>query len=129
MAPVFLTLDEVVAIHRDQIERYGGAEGVHDWGLLHSALAVPAASFAGEFLHANLFEMAAAYLFHLVRNHPFIDGNKRVGAVAAYIFLALNDLQLVADQVELAELVISVADGKTSKAAVAKFLASHTGLL
>ena len=126
MEPVFLTLDEVVAIHRDQIARYGGAEGVRDWGLLQSAVAMPAATFGGRFLHSDLCEMAAAYLFHIVQNHPFIDGNKRVGAVAAYVFLALNDVRLTADQDAYADLVLSVARGETPKSAIAEFLQANT---
>ena len=126
MDPTFLTLDEVVAIHRDQIERYGGSLGVRDWGLLQSAVAMPAATFGGQFLHTDLYEMAAAYLFHIAQNHPFIDGNKRVGAVAADVFLALNEVRLVASEVEYAELVISVARGETSKSAAAEFFRAHT---
>jgi len=119
--PSFLSLAEVVAIHSDQIERYGGAPGVRDWGLLKSAVAMPAATFDGTYLHADLTSMAAAYLFHLVQNHAFVDGNKRVGAVAAAVFLALNDGNLVADEDEYAELVISVARGETSKSDIAEF--------
>ncbi len=126
MEPLFLTLDEVVAIHGDQIKRYGGSSGVRDWGLLRSAIATPAATFGGKYLHGDLWEMAAAYLFHLVQNHPFIDGNKRVGAVAADVFLALNHLCLVASQDDYAELVLSVASGKTSKSAIAEFVRANT---
>ena len=125
LEPAFLTLGEVVAIHRDQIERYGGSLGVRDWGLLKSAVAMPAATFGGQFLHSDLCEMASAYLFHLVQNHPFIDGNKRVGAVAADVFLAINDLQLMAAEDEFADLVLSVARGETSKSAAAEFLRTH----
>jgi death on curing protein len=123
--PQFLTLDEVIAIHRDQIERYGGSLGVRDWGLLKSAIAMPAATFGGQYLHSDLCEMAAAYLFHIVQNHPFIDGNKRVGAVAADVFLTLNDLRLIFGQDEFADFVLSVACGETSKSAAAEFLRSH----
>ena len=76
MSPIFLGLDEVIEIHRDQIERYGGHPGVRDMGLLQSAIAMPQASHGGKYLHADLFEMAAAYLFHIVQNHPFVDANK-----------------------------------------------------
>jgi death-on-curing protein len=117
-----LTLGEVVAIHQDQIRRYGGAAGVCDWGLLKSAVAMPAAMFGGQFLHGELTEMAAAYLFHLVSNHPFIDGNKPVGAAAADVFLALNGWELTANQNAYADLVISVAAGKTGKSEVAEFI-------
>ncbi len=90
MPPTFLTLGEVLEIHRDQIGRYGGAAGIRDLGLLQSALSQPRATFGGEFLHGDLAEMAAAYLFHLVCDHPFVDGNKRVGLVSAIVFLRLN---------------------------------------
>jgi death on curing protein len=122
----FLSLGELVAIHRDQIERYGGSLGVRDWGLLQSANAMPAATFGGQFLHTDLCEMAAAYLFHIVQNHPFIDGNIRVGAVAADVFLTLNGQQLVAPQDEYAELVLSVARGESSKSAAAEFFRANT---
>jgi len=126
VAPTFLTLDEVLAIRRDQITRYGGSEGVRDWGLLESAIAVPAAGFGGRFLHGDLCEMAAAYLFHIVQNHTFVDGNKRVGAVAAYVFLSLNDVRLTVGDDAYGELVLSVAQGRTSKSAIAEFLRVNT---
>jgi len=126
VALTFLTMDEVVAIHRDQLARYGGSQGVRDWGLLQSAIAMPAAAFGGRFVHTDLCEMAAAYLFHIVQNHPFIDGNKRVGAVAGYIFLALNHMRLIADPDRYAELVLSVARGETPKSSVADFLRANT---
>ena len=90
--PLFLTLAEVVEIHSDQLKRYGGQAGVRDFGLLESALARPEASFAGEWLHKNLHEMAAAYAYHLCQSYPFIDGNKRTGLACALVFLELNDL-------------------------------------
>ena len=126
MQPIFLTLDEIIDIHRDQIARYGGSEGIRDFGMLQSAVAMPAAGIVGQFLHADLCEMAAAYLFHIVQNHPFIDGNKRVGAVAAYVFLALNDVRLTADQTTYADLVLSAACGKTPKSTVAEFFRANT---
>ena len=126
MHPTFLTLDEIIDIHRDQIARYGGAEGIRDFGMLQSAVAMPAAGFSGQFIPADPCEMAAAYLFHIVQNHPFIDGNKRVGAVAAYVFLAMNNLHLTADSSTYAELVFSVACGKTPKSAVADFFRANT---
>jgi death on curing protein len=124
--PTFLTLDEVIVIQRDQIEHYGGSLGVRDWGLLKSAAAMPAATFGGQFLHADLCEMAAAYLFHLVQNHPFIDGNKRVGAVAADVFLLLNGMTLAAGEDEFAEMVLAVARGEFSKSAVAEFIRANS---
>jgi len=102
LRPAFLTLDEVLALHADQLERYGGAGGVRDLGLLESALAAPRATFGGQHLHATVPEMAAAYHFHLAQSHPFVDGNERVALAAAVAFLGLNDLWLEADPDELA---------------------------
>ena len=85
MMPMFLDLDRVLRIHQSLIDAYGGAAGIRDVGLLHSAIAMPQASFGGAFLHKDLFEMAAAYLYHIVQNHPFFDGNKRTGAADAII--------------------------------------------
>jgi death on curing protein len=124
--PVFLTLDEVIEIHRDQIARYGGGEGICDLGLLNSPLAMPTATFGGQFIHAHLHEMAAAYLFHLVQNHPFIDGNKRVGAVAANVFLFLNDIHFAPQEDEYTELVLGVASGEIKKPAITEFLRTNS---
>ncbi|HEU4383352.1 MAG TPA: type II toxin-antitoxin system death-on-curing family toxin [Anaeromyxobacteraceae bacterium] len=123
--PAFLTLDEVLALHADQIQRYGGSAGVRDLGLLESAIAAPRATFGGGLLHATLPEMAAAYLFHLVRNHPFVDGNKRAGLAAAIAFLGLNDLWLDVDEDELVDRVLGVAEGRIGKAEVAVLLQKH----
>lgn len=90
MEPVFLSLDEILEIHEEQIERYGGSTGLRDAAGLESAVATPQATFGGEFLHTSISAMAAAYLFHLCQNHPFIDGNKLVGANAAITFLRMN---------------------------------------
>jgi len=124
-APIFLTLDEELALHADQIERYGGGLGVRDIGLLESAIGMPQVMFGGSYLHASLAEMAAAYLFHVVRNHPFLDGNKRVGLMAALVFLGLNGLELEAGEDELTELVLGVASGTVSKAPATVFIESH----
>lgn len=122
----FLGLDEILEIHRDQIERYGGSAGIRDMGLLQSAVATPAAGFGGDYLHQDIFEMAAAYLFHITQNHPFVDGNKRTGTVAAVVFLEMNGVELNADEDELEALVRSVAMGKADKAAAAAFLKNNS---
>ena len=123
--PEYLTLDEVLAIHADQIERYGGALGIRDLAALESALAMPRAGFAGELLHPTLFEQAAAYLFHLARNHPFVDGNKRVALATALVFLGLNEIDIDASEEDVVELVLGVVTGAISKAALAEFLRAH----
>jgi death-on-curing protein len=119
--PVFLDLDRVMRTHRSLTEVYGGTGGVRDVGLLHSAIAMPQTAFGGQFLHSDLFEMAAAYLYHIVQNHPFIDGNKRTGAATAIIFLAMNDLKIEADEDGLVELTLAVACGNTGKKEIAEF--------
>lgn len=126
MSPIFLGLDEVIEIHRNQIERYGGRAGLRDIGLLQSAIAMPQASHGGEYLHADLFEMAAAYLFHIVQNHPFVDGNKRVGTVAALVFLALSGVEVGVSNDTLFQTVLAIAQGKLGKAAIAEFLRRHS---
>ena len=118
----FLSLAEVLAIHKDQITRYGGASGIRDIDLLKSALGMPPATYGGEFLHTDIFEMAAGYLFHLVKNHPFVDGNKRVGAVAALVFLDLNGFDFHASEDEFAEMVLAAARGEINKSQVAVFI-------
>jgi len=121
MPPVFLALAEAVAIHADQIRRYGGEPGIRDLGLLQSAVAMPQASVGDQYLHRNVFEMAAAHLFHIMRDHPFVDGNKRTGAVAAVVFLRINDIQLEAEEGGLERLVRGVAKGKADKEEIAEF--------
>ena len=115
MEPVFLSLDEVLEIHDQQIERYGGSHGLRDAAGLESAVATPQATFGGEFLHTSIPAMAAAYLFHLCQNHAFVDGNKRVGANAAITFLLMNQWEPIFGEEELVDLVLSVASGTLSK--------------
>jgi death-on-curing protein len=86
LEPRFLTLDEVLEMHEQQIDMYGGSHGLRDAGALESAIAVPRSTFGGECLHPTIWMMAGAYLYHLVQNHAFIDGNKRIGANAAITF-------------------------------------------
>ena len=93
--------------------------------MLESALAQPQTIFGGVFLHSDLFEMAAAYFFHIIQNHPFIDGNKRVGAVTAIVFLEINNKAVIMANDELESQVLSVAQGLTDKTASAKFFREH----
>ena len=115
MDPLFLALDEILEIHEQQIDQYGGSHGIRDVAGLESAIATPQATFGGKFLHPSIPAMAAAYLFHLCQNHPFIDGNKRVGANAAITFLLVNDWIPPFDEEELVELVLAVASGRMVK--------------
>lgn len=124
---VFLTLAEVVEIHTDQIMRYGGVDGLRDVNLLSSAIAMPYSSFSsfsGTFLHATLFDMAAAYVFHISQNHPFIDGNKRTALASALVFLELNGITISDPSGKLYNAMISLALGKLEKTNLAKLLNS-----
>jgi len=116
MEPVFLSLDEVLEIHEQQIDRYGGTQGLRDAAGLESAVATPQATFGGEFLHTSIPAMAAAYLFHISQNHPFLDGNKRAGANAAITFLLMNGWEPDFGEEELVDMVLSVASGLLAKA-------------
>ena len=126
MSPLFLGLEEVLEIHHNQITRYGGTEGIRDLGLLQSALSMPQAGAGNQYFHADLFEMAAAYLFHIVRNHPFVDGNKRTGVTAALVFLEMNGIEIRASDEALVKTVLAVAEGKLQKGALAEFFRRHT---
>jgi death-on-curing protein len=126
MEPVFLTLDDVVEIHEEQIERYGGSHGIRDTGALESAVATPQGTFGGEYLHGSIHMMAAAYLFHITQNHPFIDGNKRAGANAAITFLLMNNLEPLFSEDALVDLVLGVAQGVIGKDRIARFFEECT---
>ena len=123
--PTFLDLEHIMRLHLSLIEHYGGLDGVRDMGLLHSAIGMPQAAYGGEYLHGDIFEMAAAYLYHIVQNHPFLDGNKRTGSAAGIVFLAMNDIQIDNDEEGLVEITLSVASGQTGKAEIAEFFRSH----
>ena len=116
MEPVFLTLEDILQIHAEQIDIYGGTHGIRDLNGLESAVATPQATFGGEYLHSTIPAMAAAYLFHICQNHPFLDGNKRAGSDAAISFLFVNDLRLAMTQPDLIDLVLGVASGVIDKA-------------
>ena len=118
-AIVFLTPEVVLALHARQLERYGGGAGLRDRGLLDSAVAQPQASFGGVSAHEGLFAMAAEYLFHIVSNHAFVDGNKRVGLLAAQVFLHLNGIVLLGESEAFYALTMGVAEGQLDKRAVA----------
>jgi death-on-curing protein len=120
--PLFLTLAEAIEIHADQIRRYGGQVGLRDLALLEAALAQPEASFAGEWLHRDHYEMAAAYAYHLCRNHPFTDGNKRTALAAALVFLELNGITILDPRGRLKSAMIRIAAGKMSKEDFAKLV-------
>ncbi len=118
----FLTLEDVLEIHTDQIKQYGGRMGLRDRNLLLSAIAQPPSMFNGLYLHKSLHDKAAAYLFHICQNHPFIDGNKRVALVSMLVFLDLNGESIDHIEEDLENLTLKVAGGKMRKEGIAKFL-------
>ena len=123
--PLFLTVEQVIEIHRRGIEQHGGTYELRDRGLLESAVATPAARFGGQYLHEGLAGMAAAYLYHLCKNRAFVDGNKRVSIAAAEVFIELNAFHLAAPDEELESLTLGIADGTISKREATGFFKSH----
>jgi death-on-curing protein len=119
MKPHFLTMSEVLTILQDQIRRYGGKYGVRDITLLSSAIAMPESTFGGKYLHKDIYEQAAAYVFHICQNHPFLDGNKRTAIVSALIFLEINGISIDDPNEELYGIMMKVANGKIGKQEIA----------
>jgi len=121
---IFLTLSEVVDIHADQIARYGGSGGIRDMNLLSSAVAMPLASFSGGYIHNDIFEMAAAYAFHICQNHPFVDCNKRTALASALVFLDMNGKNIIDKTGRLYDAMMSIATGQLGKSEFANILRS-----
>lgn len=111
-ATLFLTVENVIIIHDDQIERYGGSHGIAKLDQLESAIMRPQSSFGGEDLHTDLFDKTAAIMHSLVLNHPFVDGNKRTATVTSVVFLELNGYQLLVGNDELIEMALNVVNKK-----------------
>jgi len=123
--PEFVPKADVLAIHQRQIERFGGLDGIRDEGLLDSALAQPQATFFGELLHPNICTQAAAYLYHLAKNHPFLDGNKRTAFATTIAFLRMNGYELSMSEEAAYNMVIQVAQGQISKEELTSLVEQH----
>jgi len=108
---VHLTVDDVRLIHTRALARFGGLDGIREAALLESAVAAPKAGFGGQSVYVDLPEVAAAYLFYICRNHPFLDGNKRTGLSACLLFLHLNGIDTPADGPGWEALTVDVASG------------------
>jgi death on curing protein len=115
----YLTVGQVLVLHDQQVQRYGGATGLRDSGALESAVARPAAIFGGEDLYQDIADKATALMHSLALNHPFVDGNKRIAAFAAIVFVESNDHEFLATPDELVETTIAVAEGKMAVEALA----------
>lgn len=122
---LFPRKEEVLAIHRQLLERFGGPPGLRDEGALDSALL--AAANRQHYEGADLGTCAATYAFHLTRNHPFIDGNKRIGAAVAEIFIQLNGARLNASDDEIVALFLVIAAGSVSREEVEQLFARWIG--
>lgn len=123
--PTFLTVEQVKTVHQRMTAEFGGATFLRDPGLLESAVMLPAARFDGNLLHDGIAAMAAAYLFHICRNHPFADGNKRTALASAEIFLLLNGHELDASNDAMEALTWGVAEGSTTKEETVAFFQHH----
>lgn len=117
----YLKVDQVIAFHDVLIKNFGGLSGLRDKNLLHSALEAPKASFNDKDMYLSIYEKAAAYLYHLVRNHPFNDGNKRTAYVAVLVFFKANRTSIRFKHRDLEQVVIDVANGKIEKSNLAHF--------
>jgi death-on-curing protein len=123
---VYLSLKQIQLLHERQIRAFGGSPGLRDRGGLESAVTRPQMTFGGEDLYPDLAAKAAALMHSLVANHPFVDGNKRVGAITAELFLAINRVQLVASDQEIIATTLGVARGEVSAEALAIWIRQRT---
>ena len=121
----YLTLSEVLELHRRIIQSSGGSMGIRDLAAVESALAQPRMTFGGEDLYPTIVEKASALGFSLIQNHPFIDGNKRIGHAAMETFLVLNGFEITAQVNEQEQIILSVASGMMERAEFADWLRSH----
>lgn len=121
-----LSLSEVLQIHRRVIESFGGAMGIRDLGALESAIAQPQGTFGGKDLYPTTTEKAASLCFFLVRNHAFVDGNKRVGHAAMEIFLHLNGYEFDASTDEQEKIILAVAAGEMDRLSFSAWVTQHT---
>ena len=120
-----LSKNQVTALHSALIREVGGIDGIRDEGLLESALAAPFQTFGGEPVYPSLQAKAAQLGFGLIRNHPFVDGNKRIGAHTMLVFLAVNGIELRYEQQELIDIVLSVAAGQIDRQGLLQWILDH----
>ena len=120
-----LSKNQVTALHSALIREFGGIDGIRDEGLLESALAAPFQTFGGEPVYPSLQAKAAQLGFGLIRNHPFVDGNKRIGAHTMLVFLAVNGIELRYEQQELIDIVLSVAACQIDRQGLLQWILDH----
>ncbi len=122
----FLKIDQVLFIHDQMVKRFGGSFGIRDLGLIESAVARPQATFGGEFLYATIFDKAAALLQSLLKNHPFVDGNKRTALTSAGLFLKINGYKLINSHQEEIEFAVEIDNGNLTVEQISKWLKEHS---
>lgn len=122
----YLSIEQVLAIHDQMVKRFGGSFGIRDLGLIDSAVARPQASFGGQDLYTNIFDKAAALLQSLLKNHPFVDGNKRTALTSAGLFLKINGWELVNAHKAEVEFAIKVDNSNLSLEQISKWLKEHS---
>lgn len=120
---LFLDLNDILATHQNTVEHEGGGQGLRDIALVESAVAAPSATFSGEYLHSDLASMTAALMFSLISNHGFVDGNKRVGTLAALVFLDVNGIEAYPPADPLERVALAIAAGQMSKQELVQFWA------
>ena len=120
-----LSESQVIRLHKTLIEAFGGTDGLRDEGMLQSALAAPFQTFDGESIYPSLQAKAAQLGFGLVCNHPFLDGNKRIGAHAMLVFLSVNGVELRYEQQELVDIILKIAAGRATRAALLQWILDH----
>lgn len=125
--PQFLSVEDVIQIHDDTIAEEGGLPGLRDLGLLQSAVMMPQQQFGGHYLHGGFAGKAAAYLYHLGANHPFLDGNKRTATFAALLFLRGNEIEQLPMPDELEKVTWAIADGSMSKQELTEWFRTQIG--
>jgi death on curing protein len=111
----FLTVEDIEMLHEDQLRSHGGLDGLRDRGALESAIAAPASTFDDELLDPGVFDMAAAYAFHIAQNHPFLDGNKRTALNAALVFLGMNGWDVDDPNERLYEAMVGITEHRVTK--------------
>lgn len=124
----FLEINDVLTIHQILLEQFGGMPGIRDEGLLESAVFQPKATFFGELLHPTIHAQVAAYLYHIAKNHPFLDGNKRTAFGAMEAFLRLNGHNLSFSDEQAYQIVLQVAQGEIDKEELTSLLKQYIQL-
>jgi len=122
----YLTVEEVILIHKYELQRYGGVDGIRSINLLESAVHRPSTSFGGSEIYLTVFDKAASLIQAIIKNHPFIDGNKRTAMIAGIVFLKMNYYETSVSQKKLVELALEIADSKLSLEDIAVFLEAHS---